>query len=144
MTDSKPTLKRSLSLTLVTLYGLGNILGAGIYVLIGKVVANAGQYAPLSFLVASILAGLTAFTYAELSSRYPLSAGEAVYMQAGFNLKLLSSTVGLLIILAGIVSAAAISRGFVGYFHHFFPVIGNTGHRVTCFCTWRAGSVGNC
>ncbi len=89
MTDAEPALKRSLSLALVTLYGLGNILGAGIYVLIGKVAANAGQYAPLSFLVASILAGLTAFSYAELSSRYPLSAGEAVYMQAGFNLKLL-------------------------------------------------------
>ena len=122
MTDAEPALKRSLSLTLVTLYGLGNILGAGIYVLIGKVAANAGQYAPLSFLVASILAGLTAFTYAELSSRYPLSAGEAVYMQAGFNLKLLSSTVGLLIILAGIVSAATICRGFVGYFHQFVPL----------------------
>jgi basic amino acid/polyamine antiporter, APA family len=122
MTDAEPALKRSLSLTLVTLYGLGNILGAGIYVLIGKVAANAGQYAPFSFLVASILAGLTAFTYAELSSRYPLSAGEAVYMQAGFNLKLLSSTVGLLIILAGIVSAATICRGFVGYFHQFVPL----------------------
>lgn len=122
MTDAEPALKRSLSLTLVTLYGLGNILGAGIYVLIGKVAANAGQYAPLSFLVASILAGLTAFTYAELSSRYPVSAGEAVYIQAGFNLKLLSSTVGLLIILAGIVSAATICRGFVGYFHQFVPV----------------------
>ncbi len=122
MTDSEPALKRSLSLTLVTLYGLGNILGAGIYVLIGKVVANAGQFAPLSFLVASMLAGLTAFTYAELSSRYPLSAGEAVYVQAGFNLKLLSATVGMLIILAGIVSAATISRGFVGYLQQFFQV----------------------
>ena len=122
MKDSEPALKRSLSLTLVTLYGLGNILGAGIYVLIGKVAANAGQYAPLSFLVASVLAGLTAFTYAELSSRYPLSAGEAVYLQAGFNLKLLSSTVGLLIILAGVVSAATIARGFVGYLHQFVPL----------------------
>jgi APA family basic amino acid/polyamine antiporter len=122
MTDAEPALRRSLSLTLVTLYGLGNILGAGIYVLIGKVAANAGLYTPLSFLIASILAGLTAFTYAELSSRYPLSAGEAVYMQAGFNLKLLSATVGLLIILAGIVSAATIARGFVGYFHQFVPV----------------------
>ena len=119
MTDADPVLKRSLSLTLVTLYGLGNILGAGIYVLIGKVAANAGQYAPLSFLLASILAGLTAFTYAELSSRYPLSAGEAVYIQAGFNVKLLSLAVGLLIILAGIVSAATIALGFVGYFQQF-------------------------
>jgi amino acid transporter len=122
MTNSEPALKRSLSLSLLALYGLGNILGAGIYVLIGKVADSAGQYAPLSFLVASILAGLTAFTYAELSSRYPLSAGEAVYLQAGFNRKLLSTAVGLLIILAGIVSAATIARGFVGYLHEFVSV----------------------
>ncbi|MDH5515831.1 MAG: amino acid permease, partial [Gammaproteobacteria bacterium] len=76
---SQPALARSLSLPLTTLYGLGNILGAGIYVLIGKVVGHAGMFAPVSFLLASLLAGLTAFTYAELSARYPLSAGEAVY-----------------------------------------------------------------
>ena len=107
---------------MLTLYGLGNILGAGIYVLIGKVVATAGVFAPWSFLLASVLAGLTAFTYAELSSRYPLSAGEAVYLQVGFGLKYLSSGVGLLIILAGIVSSATISRGFVGYFQQFWTL----------------------
>jgi amino acid transporter len=115
-----PELKRSLSLNLLVLYGLGNILGAGIYVLIGKVVATAGVFAPWSFLLASVLAGLTAFTYAELSSRYPFSAGEAVYLQAGLGLKYLSSGVGLLIILAGTVSSAAIVRGFVGYFQQFW------------------------
>lgn len=114
-----PELRRSLSLTLLTLYGLGNILGAGIYVLIGKVVATAGVFTPWSFLLASLIAGLTAFSYAELSARYPLSAGEAVYLQAGFGLRQLSSAVGLLIIFAGIVSAAAIARGFVGYFQQF-------------------------
>lgn len=120
-----PQLKRSLSLSLLTLYGLGNILGAGIYVLIGKVVATAGVFAPWSFLLASVLAGLTAFTYAELASRYPLSAGEAVYLQVGFGLRYLSSGVGLLIILAGIVSSATISRGFVGYFQQFWPMPGS-------------------
>ena len=119
-----PQLKRSLSLSLVTFYGLGTILGAGIYVLIGKVVATAGIYTPWSFLIASLIAGLTAFTYAELSSRYPLSAGEAVYLQAGFDRKLLSAGVGILIILAGIVSAAAIARGFVGYFQQFWSLPG--------------------
>ena len=84
---SQVELKRSLSLTLTTLYGLGNILGAGIYVLVGKVIAHAGVFAPLSFLVASLLACLTAFTYAELSARYPLSAGEAVYVQQGLGKK---------------------------------------------------------
>ncbi len=119
MDNPVPQLKRSLSLTLLTLYGLGNILGAGIYVLIGKVANTAGIFTPWSFLLASVLAGLTAFSYAELASRYPVSAGEAVYLQAGFDFRLLSAGVGILIILAGIVSAAAISRGFVGYFQQF-------------------------
>jgi amino acid transporter len=118
----QPSLKRSLSLPLVTFYGLGNILGAGIYVLIGKVVAYAGVFAPLSFLVASLLAGLTAFTYAELAARFPLSAGEAVYVQEGIGLESVSALVGLLIIFAGIVSSATILRGFAGYLQVFAPV----------------------
>lgn len=115
MTDKTVTLKRSLSLQLITYYGLGNILGAGIYVLVGKVAGHAGLFAPLSFLIASLIAALTAFTYAELSSRYPLSAGVAIYLQRGFNISTLSLIVGLLMILTGIISAATISRGFIGY-----------------------------
>ena len=116
------SLKRSLSLSLTTFYGLGNILGAGIYVLIGAVIAHAGDFAPLSFLVASLLACLTAFSYAELSARYPLSAGEAVYVQEGIGLRSVSVLVGLLIILAGIVSAATILRGFAGYLQVFITL----------------------
>jgi len=115
----EPTLKRSLSLPLITFYGLGNILGAGIYVLIGKVVSNAGVLAPLSFLLASLLACLTAFTYAELSARFPLSAGEAVYVQKGLGIRPLAAIVGLLIVLAGIVSSATILRGFAAYLQVF-------------------------
>lgn len=115
MNDKIVSLKRSLSLQLITYYGLGNILGAGIYVLVGKVAGHAGLFAPLSFLIASLIAALTAFTYAELSSRYPLSAGVAIYLQQGFNISTLSLIVGLLMILTGIVSAATISRGFTGY-----------------------------
>jgi amino acid transporter len=115
-------LKRSLSLTLTTFYGLGNILGAGIYVLIGAVIAHAGVFAPLSFLIASLLACLTAFSYSELSARYPLSAGEAVYVQEGIGVRAVSVLVGLLIILAGIVSAATILRGFAGYLQVFITL----------------------
>ena len=109
---------------LTTFYGLGNILGAGIYVLIGKVVAEAGVFAPVSFLLASLLAALTAFTYAELSARFPLSAGEAVYIQEGIGIQVVSALVGLLIILTGIVSAATILRGFTGYLQVFIPIPG--------------------
>ena len=118
----QPELRRTLSLPLTMFYGLGNILGAGIYVLIGQVIAHAGGFAPLSFLLASLLACLTAFSYAELSARYPLSAGEAVYVQEGLGLPALSALVGLLIVLAGVVSAATILRGFTGYLQVFLPV----------------------
>ncbi|MBL4571743.1 MAG: amino acid permease [Gammaproteobacteria bacterium] len=118
MTNS-PALRRSLNLPLVILYGLGNILGAGIYVLIGKVAGAAGYLAPFSFLVASIIAGITAFSFCELSSRFPVSAGEAVYIKEGFKIPQLSLAVGLLIILTGVVSAATMTKGFVGYLNVF-------------------------
>lgn len=120
--SSNPGLKRNLTLPLVTFYGLGNILGAGIYVLVGKVAGEAGYFAPLAFFMASIIAAISAFTYAELSARYPVSAGEAVYLYEGFGLQKLSLTVGLMITLAGIVSTAVIAHGFSGYMQVFFDL----------------------
>ena len=122
MENKKITLRRSLSLSLITFYGLGNILGAGIYVLIGKVAGEAGYFAPLSFFIASIIAAISAFSYAELSARYPVSAGEAVYVYEGFGLQKLSLVVGLMIALAGIVSSATIAHGFAGYMQVFFDL----------------------
>lgn len=120
--NTSATLNRSLGLTQVTLYGLGNILGAGVYVLIGKVAGEAGYLAPLSFLVAAIIAGITAFSFCELSSRYPVSAGGATYVNHGFNIPQLSLWVGLLIIFTGIVSAATITKGFSGYLGVFIEL----------------------
>ena len=108
-------LKRALNLAFLTLYGLGTILGAGIYVLVGKVAGLAGLYAPVAFLVAAVVAALTAFSYAELSARYPRSAGEAVYVQEGFGVRPLSVAVGILLVLSGLVSSATLANGFVGY-----------------------------
>lgn len=115
-------LQRRLGLYLLTFYGLGNILGAGIYVLIGKVVGMAGLYAPVSFLIAAVIAGATAFSYAELSARLPFSAGEAIYMENALGKRWLSLMTGLLIALAGMVSAATIARGFVGYLDVFVTI----------------------
>ncbi len=113
------TLKRAFSLPLLTFYGLGTILGAGIYVLIGEVAGSAGIHAPLAFAIASVLAGFSAFSYAELSARYPLSAGEAVYTQRAFGKTWLAMTVGFLIVLIGMVSTATLVNGFVGYLQVF-------------------------
>jgi len=112
-------LKRSLSLSLLTFYGLGTTIGAGIYVLIGKVAGVAGIFAPLSFLAAGLLAALTAFSFAELSARIPRSAGEAAYVRAGFGSERLALLVGLSVIATGVISAAAITVGASGYIREF-------------------------
>lgn len=108
-------LKRSLSLPLVTFYGIGTILGAGIYVLVGKVAGVAGMLAPVAFLLASVIAGFSALSYAELAARLPRSASEAVYAQAGFGRPRLSLLIGLLMVLVGVVSSATLLHGFAGY-----------------------------
>lgn len=123
-TTASPGLKRTLGVYLLTFYGLGNILGAGIYVLIGKVAGNAGLFAPIAFILSASIVTVTAFSYAEFSSRLPFSGGEAIYIQKGFGYRSLSMFVGILLVLSGVISAAAISRGFVGYLNIFFEVPG--------------------
>ena len=115
-------LKRSLSLPLVTFYGIGTILGAGIYVLVGKVAGFAGMFTPFAFLLALALAGFSAFSYAELSARFPKSAGEAVYVQEGLGWRHLSIIVGVSITFAGTISVATLLHGFVGYMQVYFGV----------------------
>lgn len=119
MNNPSAVLKRTLNLPLLTLYGLGTILGAGIYVLIGAVAGRAGMFAPLSFLLAAVCAGFTAFSYAELASRMPRSAGEAVYLKAAFGRRQLTALVGWVVIGIGMVSAATIANGFAGYAGYF-------------------------
>ncbi len=116
----EPSLKRSVTLTGMMFYGIGTILGAGIYVLTGKVSLYAGYFTPFSFLFSGILAAFTGLSYAELASRYPKSAGEVYYVHKAFNLKTLSRVVGALVIISGLVSGATLVRGFVGYWEYFF------------------------
>ncbi|MEM7611104.1 MAG: APC family permease [Pseudomonadota bacterium] len=115
MRADKPALHRALNLPLLVLYGLGTIVGAGIYALLGEVAGAAGYGAPLSFLIAAIVASFTACSFAELAARYPRAAGAALYVQNGFNSNGLAKTVGLLVVASGVVSAAALTNGFVGY-----------------------------
>lgn len=112
MTD---TLKRRIGPGLLTAYGVGVMVGAGIYVLVGAVAAQAGIYAPLAFLVAGVIAAPTALSYAEFSTRLPEAAGEALYVAEGLRIRAMALLVGLAIVVAGTVSAAAVLRGGVGY-----------------------------
>jgi len=107
---------------MLSFYGIGTILGAGIYVLVGEVAGVAGMATPWAFLVAAGLVLFSAFSYAELSGRFPRSAGEAVYVQEGIAWTPLAVAVGLLIVSIGIVSTATLLHGFVGYLQVFLPL----------------------
>ncbi|NNF01142.1 MAG: amino acid permease [Bacteroidia bacterium] len=124
-------LRRRLSTIQILLYGVGAMLGAGIYVLVGKVAGYAGSLAPLSFLIAGVLAGLTAYSYSLLSPRFPKSGGEIVYVDSAFNSKQLATLVGWSVIFTGFVSAAAIIKGFVGYLDVFVVI---PDYLVIIFC----------
>ncbi len=114
--DTAPvTLKRGIGLVLLTLYGLGVTVGAGIYVVIGETAGHAGYYTPLAFILAGIVAGLSAASFAELSTRFPVSAGEAAYIEAGLGIRGLPLIAGLAIATSGAISAATLLDGGVGY-----------------------------
>lgn len=115
-------LKRDLSLILLILYGIGTIVGAGIYVLVGKVIGVSGYYAPLSFIISGIIASFSALSYARLSAYMPDAGGEFAYVSNAFNWKYLSFFVAVLVMFTGIISAATVARGFIGYFQIFFDV----------------------
>jgi amino acid transporter len=126
----KPRLKRTLGLPLVTLYGLGNILGAGIYVLVGKVAGYAGSSTTLAFIIAMVTAAVTALSYMELAGRFPVSASVSVYLHRAFGKRWLSTTIGLAMVGGGVASAAALAQGFAGYLSSFVSVptlVGSVG-----------------
>ncbi len=83
--EEKSDLKRDLSLVEITLTGIGNILGAGIYVLMGKAAGLAGNFVWFSFLFAGVTAALSAFSYMELSSMYPRAGAEYEFVKRAFG-----------------------------------------------------------
>lgn len=122
MTDTSPALKRTITLFQATLFGIGLILGAGIYVIIGEAAKIAGNLLWISFLLSSFLALCTAFSYAELSSLFPKSAAEYIYVKNATKKLSISIFVGYLTILVSIVSASAVAIGFSNYLSVFLPV----------------------
>jgi amino acid transporter len=122
MTDSHvPQLRRSLGFWALAFYGIGDILGAGIYALVGKVAGVAGAASWAAFAVALAVAGLTALTYAELGGRFPRSAGESFFSQQAFGRPGLALVVGWVVVCSGILSLATVSVAFGGYMSGLVP-----------------------
>lgn len=127
--EGKSELKRELSLLEITLVGIGNILGAGIYVLMGKAAGLAGNMVWFSFLFAGITAALSALSYMELSSMYPRAGAEYEFVKRAFGERM-GLFVGLLVVYFVVITSSAVALGFGRYFNSLFGIgnlIGSVG-----------------
>jgi amino acid transporter len=113
-------LRRAISRRMLFFFILGDILGAGIYALVGEVAAKTGGAVWTAFTAALLLALFTAFAYAELITKYPHAGGAALFVQRAFNLRFLTFMVAFAVICSGVTSAATLATAFGGnYFKEF-------------------------
>lgn len=118
-------LRRTLTTPLLVFYGVGVTIGAGIFALIGEVLRLAGDQAPLSFLLAGVIAGMTGVSYALLARVFPRAGGEAVFVHKGLG-PYAARYAGYGVVATAIISSAVISIAFSGYlsvFIHLNPGI---------------------
>jgi len=121
----KSSLKREIGLFEATAFGVGIILGAGIYALVGPAAGAAGNALWMSFIIGAIISSFTGLSYAELSTMFPKAAAEYVYARRAFRNEMWAFLLGWLIVFAGIVAASTVAVGFAGYLRSFVdaPII---------------------
>ncbi|MGB7784887.1 MAG: APC family permease [Salinimicrobium sp.] len=120
-------LKKSLGVARLTFYGVGTIVGAGIYTVIGAAAGQAGYQLWLSFILAAVAAVLAALSYAELTSSYPNAGAEFIFLRKAFPDKDLPSFLtGWTIFFHSSATVAAVLIAFAGYFSNFFDLPGWT------------------
>jgi basic amino acid/polyamine antiporter, APA family len=113
-------LERTLGLAALTFYGVGIILGAGIYSVIGVAAARTGDALWLSFVLSSFVALLTAFSYAELATTYPRAGAEFTYLRRALpRWPSIALVTGLLVALSGAATSATVAIAFAGYLQTF-------------------------
>ncbi len=113
-------LERNIGLVALTLYGVGDILGAGVYGLVGVAAGQMGNAVWLAFLLSMIAAGLTGLSYASLGSRYPKAGGASYIVERAYKRTWLAYGVGLAVLASGLTSMATATRVFAGYFQGFW------------------------
>lgn len=103
-------LKRVLGPKLLLLFIVGDILGAGVYAVTGRLAGQVGGIAWLPFLVAFAVATVTAFSYLELVTKYPQAAGAALYTHKAFGIHFITFLVAFTVVCSGVTSASTASN----------------------------------
>ncbi|HWK93385.1 MAG TPA: APC family permease [Luteimicrobium sp.] len=111
---TQPRLKRDISGAMLYLFILGDVLGAGIYALVGQIAGKVGGATWAPMVVALLLALLTAASYAELVTKYPKAGGSAVFAERAYRSPVVSFLVGYCMLAAGVVSASGLALAFAG------------------------------
>jgi amino acid transporter len=109
-------LKRSITGKQLFFYTLGDVLGSGIYVLIGLVAAAVGGAFWIAFAVGVSVAAITGTAYAELVTKYPQAAGSSLYVQKAFGNKALTFLVTVSFLAASFAASGSLAAGFASYF----------------------------
>jgi APA family basic amino acid/polyamine antiporter len=117
---AEPSLHRVMGPWLLLLFIVGDILGTGIYALTGQVAKQVGGVVWLPFLVAFVVAVITAFSYLELVTKYPRAAGAALYTHKAFGIHFVTFIVAFAVMCSGITSASTASRAFAVNFSSAF------------------------
>lgn len=107
-------LKPAITRTMLLFFIVGDILGGGIYALVGEVGGEIGGAIWVAFAVAGVVAAFTAASYAELVSKYPQAAGAALYVHRAFRAPLLTFLVAFAVMCSGLASAATLATAFGG------------------------------
>jgi amino acid transporter len=118
--DEQPELNRVMGPGLLLLFIIGDILGTGVYALTGQVAGEVGGAAWIPFLVAFLIATVTAFSYLELVTKYPQAAGAALYAHKAFGVQFVTFLVAFVVMCSGITSASTASRFFASNFFEAF------------------------
>ncbi len=126
----QPELKRVMGPKLLLLFIVGDILGTGIYAVTGNVAKEVGGVVWLPFLIAFIVATLTAFSYLELVTKYPQAAGAALYTHRAFGLHFFTFLICFTVMCSGITSASTASRAFAANLAAFSGVLRGEGADV--------------
>ncbi|MBW2972037.1 APC family permease [Candidatus Woesearchaeota archaeon] len=108
-------LKREVGLFGATMYILGVIIGAGIYVIIGKAAGITGSSLWFAFLLAAVIAACTGLSYAELASAFPYDSAEYYYTARAFKDRRFSFGIGWLKLITHVIGTSAVALGFGGY-----------------------------
>lgn len=105
-TAGMPELNRTIGSWQILFFGVGSMLGAGVYVLIGRAAGVPGNAIWVAFLAAMIAAMQTGLSYASVGSRYPKAGGAAYVAQRAFGRSWLGYTVGIAVMMSGLTSMA--------------------------------------